>query len=494
MFRQAGRATAPQKERLPTVTGVIDQGSAGRRQAQEVVAGFGPRALPLLLFAGAAGLAFLSWLQPGLFLRTLMPLLFLLPLAGVALMQPPLAAIGVVLLVALGPTTLLPVGASQATALTKVAGIAVAGLCALRYGLSRQFNGPGLGFLAATALTAALGTPLPGVTLGENVRSLIGGIAPFAFISARYDRRAYRLLTLAVMAGPLASVVVSVLLAPLGVGNGPIGNGRLDGMVHPANLASLSVTAITAATLELVRGDRRAILWLGINTLILFGSGARVPLLLAMLFGLGVLLTSRTAHFRFGQKLRLTALALPVALAGAAVFGQRIIERSFTDHSGRAGFQASGRDIIWELFIAAISRSPWFGQGVGAGRFAVSIEEVELLGTNAAHNEYLRLAVDFGVIGVILIFVGFVVWIARETRRMPPGEAVVMRAAGMVLALHSITDNTLIALTAMVRIFWFAVVFDRARNERTQNGRTQNGRTMRVSRSSGRWQGAAGTA
>jgi O-antigen ligase len=279
-------------------------------------------------------------------------------------------------------------------------------------------------------------------------------------------------------------VLLSILLAPLGIGNGPIGNGRLDGMVHPANLASLSVTAITAATLELVRGDRSAIPWLGVNVLILFGSGARVPLLLAVLFGLGVLLTSRTAQFRFGQKLRLTALALPVALVGAAVFGQRIIERSFTDHTGRAGFQASGRDIIWELFVAAIARSPWFGQGVGAGRFAVSIDEVALLGTNAAHNEYLRLAVDFGVVGVGLLIIGFVVWIARETRRMPPGEAVVMRAAGIVLALHSITDNTLIALTAMVRIFWFALVFDRARTERTR----------RLSRSSGRSPGAGGTA
>lgn len=462
------------------MTGVIDQGGArhggGRRGgqghggdgsgAQEVIAGFGPRALPLLLLAGALGLAALSWLQPGMFIRTLMPLLFMLPLGLVALMQPSLATVGVVLLVALGPTTLLPFGASQATALTKVAGIGVAGLCALRYGLSRQFNGPGLAFLAATALTAALGTPLPGVTLGENVRSLIGGIAPFAFISARYDKRAYRLLTLAVLAGPLASVVLSILVAPLGIGNGPIFNGRLDGMVHPANLASLSVTAITAATLELVRGNRSAITWLGVNTIILFGSGARVPLLLTVLFGLSILLLSRTTHFRFGQKLRLTALALPIALIGAAIFGQRIIERSFTDHAGRAGFQASGRDIIWELFIAAIMKSPWFGQGVGAGRFAVSLEEVELLGTNAAHNEYLRLAVDFGVIGTALIFLGFVVWIARETQRMPPGEAVVMRAAGVVLALHSITDNTLIALTMMVRMFWFAVVFDRARNER----------------------------
>lgn len=476
------------------MTGVTNQGTGGRGAAQDVVAAFGPRALPLLLAGGALGLAVLSWLLPSLFLRTLMPLLFVLPIAVVALMQPSLAAIGVVFLVAIGPTTLLPVGASQATALTKVLGIGVAGLCALRYGLSRQFNGPGFAFLGATALTAALGLPLSGVTLGENVRSLIGGIAPFAFISARYDKRAYRRLILAVLAGPLASVVVSILLAPLGIGNGPIVNGRLDGMVHPANLASLSVTAITAATLELVRGDRSGIVWLGINTIILFGSGARVPLLLAVLFGLSVLLLSRTAHFRFGQKLRLAALALPIVLVGAAFFGQRIIMRSFTDHSGRAGFQASGRDIIWELFVAAIMRSPWFGQGVGAGRFAVDIEDVALLGTNAAHNEYLRLAVDFGVIGVGLIFIGFVIWIARETRRMPPGEAVVMRAAAVVLALHSITDNTLIALTMMVRMFWFAVVFDRARNERAARLSRRFASQRPFNPSSGQWQGAAGRA
>ncbi len=465
------------------MTGVVPDGILRRREMAEPAA-FGARAIVITALLGAAGLLALAWLMPSPFVRQLFPALFAIPIGIVCFVHPSLAVLGAVAIIPLGPTELLPIATNQAIALTKIAGIGAAGLSALRYGISRQFNGPLLGFLAAGALAAAFGRTLPEVTLGETIRSLIGSLAPFAFISARYDRRFYSAFILAVLAGPLASVVLSIILEPVGIGNGPIGFGRLDGMLHPANLAGLSTVAITAATLELVRGDRRMILWLGINAIILVGSGARVPLLLVALFGLGILLLARTAHFRFGHKLRLTAMALPLVLVVAAIFGPQIIARSFTTWTGQSGFQFSGRDIIWELFIDVIALSPWFGYGIAAGRFAVSMEEVALLGSNAAHNEYLRLAVDVGVIGVVLIFLGFLVWIARETRRMPPGEATVVRGAALVLALHSVTDNTLIALTMMVRVFWFALVFDRARTEAAA--------ARRFNPSSGRARGAGG--
>jgi O-antigen ligase len=465
------------------VTGVVPDGMVRRGEAAEPAV-FGARAIVLAALAGAAGLLALAWLIPSPFVRQLFPALFLIPIGIACFVRPALAVLGVIVLIPLGPTELLPVAANQAIALAKMAGIAAAGLSALRHGLSRQFNGPLLGFLAAGALAAAFGRTLPEVTLGETIRSLIGSLAPFAFISARYDPRFYRTFLLAVLAGPLASVVLSIIVAPLGIGDGPFGFGRLNGMLHPANLASLSTIAIMAATLELVRGDRRMILWLGVNTVILVGSGARVPLLLVTLFGLGVLLLARTTHFRFGHKLRLTAMAVPLVLVVAAIFGPQIIARSFTTWTGQSGFQLSGRDIIWDLFISVIAGSPLFGYGIAAGRFAVSMEEVALLGSNAAHNEYLRLAVDVGIVGVVLIFAGFLVWIARETRRMPPGEATVVRGAALVLAAHSITDNTLIALTMMVRVFWFALVFDRARTEAAAR--------RRVSPSSGRAWGAGG--
>lgn len=465
------------------MTGVVPDGLQ-RRSAAVDPTGFGARAIVIAALLGAAGLLALAWLLPSPFVRQLFPALFVIPVGIACFVQPSLAVLGVVAFNAIGPTELLPLPAAQAIALTKLAGIGAAGLSALRHGLSRQFNGPTLGFLAAAALAAAFGRTLPQVTLGEGIRSLIGSLAPFAFISARYDGRFYRAFLLAILAGPLLSVVLSVLVEPLGLGNGAIHIGRLDGMLHPANLASLSTIAITAATLELVRGDRRMILWLGINAVILVGSGARVPLLLMALFGLGILLLARTDHFRFGHKLRLTAMAVPLVLVVGAIFGPQIIARSFTTWTGQAGFQFSGRDIIWDLFVDVIAGSPWFGYGIAAGRFAVSMEEVALLGSNAAHNEYLRLAVDVGVIGVVLIFLGFLVWIARETRRMLPGEATVMRGAALVLAAHSITDNTLIALTMMTRVFWLALVFDRARAEAAAR--------RRFSPSSGRAPGAGG--
>ena len=73
----------------------------------------------------------------------------------------------------------------------------------------------------------------------------------------------------------------------------------------------------------------------------------------------------------------------------------------------------SGRDIIWPYFLDAIEQRPLFGFGLGAGKLIVDPEDptIKLLGSSAAHNEYLRLAVDAGIVGCAAIFLSVIIWI-----------------------------------------------------------------------------------
>lgn len=65
----------------------------------------------------------------------------------------------------------------------------------------------------------------------------------------------------------------------------------------------------------------------------------------------------------------------------------------------------SNRNLIWPVYEAAFLRSPWFGWGTGSGKVVVPVGTLlwHLLGTNAAHDEYLRIAVEGGVFGLALL-------------------------------------------------------------------------------------------
>jgi hypothetical protein len=79
----------------------------------------------------------------------------------------------------------------------------------------------------------------------------------------------------------------------------------------------------------------------------------------------------------------------------------------------------------------------------------------------AAHNEYLRMAVEGGRLGRSLLIVLFVLWVVRHTRRLCRADWVIMRLAFLGFAVHAYTDNVLIATTACVFFAFVAAVFAR---------------------------------
>ncbi len=155
------------------------------------------------------------------------------------------------------------------------------------------------------------------------------------------------------------------------------------------------------------RNRRQDLALAGLNLSIILLTGARVPLLLGLLVAVAILVIQR----------RLMLLAALGALLSLALMFWPFLTLFRVIDLAQLGEAAnlSNRNLVWPYFLRALSASPLFGWGVGAGKVIIPVTSplTAQLGTNAAHNEYLR-----------LVFLGF--------------------------AIHSATDNTLIATTSSV--------------------------------------------
>lgn len=442
----------------------------GQRPSMRIVAT--PAFGLLASFVGAATLMLVALLMPE---RTMLvlPLLVIL-LLGLALYQIPVAfAAGLIALYALGFDTQLDMqlrqsgGATAAlgAAVVKIAPFALTASLLLRYGPSRAINWPFLAFGVVGALSIAILPMSQVITTGEMIRSFLGSTAPFALGFALAPHRVWTVLVRGTAFVPLVSALAGLVAEVVGFYPAFDRFGRFQGMHSPPFLAGFCVTAIFASVLEYLRGFRPQ--WLiigGANLAVLLASQARAPLFAVALFLLIVFLASGPRIFPLRRKVDLVMGGLVPALLLLGPFIAYAMER-FVGRDGE--FNYSGRDIIWPYFIEAIEARPLFGFGLGAGKLIVDPEDpmIRLLGSNAAHNEYLRLAVDAGVIGCALIFIGIIAWIWGGTRRIAAADRLVLRAALVAALVHSGFDNTLIATTAVMQFTFFAAAMGRARVE-----------------------------
>ena len=352
-------------------------------------------------------------------------------------------------------------GAPAVIAATKLAGLAVAGCCALRWGLRADPFNPAWAFAVMFAIGLAHGLP-PYLTMGESLRSLLGSAAPFAFSCVYLPRRWSRTVAGVVPLVPGFAVLLGMAMAVAGMRPLFGGDGlRLAGPGHPAFLAGFALAGVWASLLALfIGGRRRDLALLVLNLVILVLTGARAPLAIASVVILVALVAVPSAAFgarrRMGVGLAVAAGMLGLVLLSEVTGAVRILEVLRGDAGG-----LSGRDLMWPYFSAAWDASPWVGWGVGAGKELVPVDAplARLLGTNAAHNEYLRIGVEGGWVGLVLLVASFVLWTWWHTRRLPVTERRLLRLVMAGIAVHAYTDNVLIATTASVLFAWVSAAF-----------------------------------
>ena len=411
---------------------------------------YNPRFLPLFLAAGA-----------------------LLCLAVPVLRFPVTASVAWLLIAATTPEMWLGEFIGQENLLiagVKLAGLALVAVCMLRYGARFDLFNPGFAFIVIFVMGLAHGL-WPTMTLMDSVRSLLGSAAPFAFSFSRLSRRWCNALIGATVWVPSFIIGFGLVLAVPGIRplfTGLDGVMRLAGPTHPAFLGGFAATGVYAALVELYRdGRNRNVVALVINFVILALSGARAPLACSLGVTAFAFFALRAEVFPARRRLPLImlgALALPVLVAFASGSSAiRLLNVLSSDANN-----LSGRDLIWPEFRHAWDLSPMFGWGIGAAKSVIDPDSLlaKLLGTTAAHNEYLRVGVEGGYVGETLLLVTLALWVTRWTRGMRRTDRFIMRAVFIAFAVHSRTDNTLIAGTASIMFAWVSAVFARAALER----------------------------
>lgn len=120
---------------------------------------------------------------------------------------------------------------------------------------------------------------------------------------------------------------------------------------------------------------------------------------------------------------------------------------------GGMEFNTSGRAEIWAIVLRSIQRgNAWLGQGPGTAE-----EVLKSYGINDhPHNDYLRIAHDFGYVGLILFAVGYLWLLGRSLRAAslsPDDRASVHWSSVLALAaiaVAAVTDNVLVYVFVMV--------------------------------------------
>jgi O-antigen ligase len=358
-------------------------------------------------------------------------------------------------------------------ALIKALGIGLAIVAALRYGPRLDVFNPAFAWLVMFVGGLAHGL-WPELTPGDSLRSLVGSAAPYAFGFSRLSHGWAKAIIRATCWAPLISVGVGAALdlaglRPLFIDSGGL---RLAGLGHPAFLAGVCETAVYACLLELFRRGRgRDFCMLATNLLLLLLTGARAPVMLALAVIVVSLLLVRSTALPIRYRLLLIlggATALPVlaalvfGLLPADVSAVRFVQVMTTNFTN-----LSGRELLWPNFEHAAAGSPWLGWGVGAGSFILPEGDpvVKLLQTSAAHNEYLRVAVEGGQFGRSLLVLWMFLWVRQHTVRLRPSDRAIMRLVFVAFAVHAFTDNVLISTPACVLFAFASAVFARGEFE-----------------------------
>jgi O-antigen ligase len=368
----------------------------------------------------------------------------------------------------LGPAAFQPT-----IAVIKAIGLGLAIVAVLRYGPRLDLFNPAFAWLAMFLGGLAHGL-WPGLTPGESLRSLIGSVAPFAFGFSRLSHGWAQSIIRVTRWAPLLTVGAGAIMAAAGLRPLFVSSGgfRLAGLGHPAFLASVCETAVYACLLELFRdGRRRDICLLGTNLLLLLLTGARAPLTLALaVVGLSLLLVRSAVFPARYRLLLLLAGAAGLPLVAALAFG--LLPCGLSDVRAfqvlaTAADNLSGRELLWPNFTQAAAGSPWVGWGVGAGNLIIPQDDpvARLLQTWAAHNEYLRIAVEGGQLGRAALVLLLILWVRQHTRPLRRPDRAIMRLVFVAFAVHAFTDNVLISTPACVLFTFTSAVFARGRLE-----------------------------
>lgn len=319
-------------------------------------------------------------------------------------------------------------------------------------GLRHWFNPVIVAATLLLLLGLTVGSRLHELSLLQSIQSYAALILGVYLFELRLADRIVRWLTRLLPWAALANLGAALALWSL---DGRLysrwfyGAFRLTGLGNPAILSAIALGAMMFSLLASLR--RPAWTWLAaVNYLIVVWSGTRTRVVEGAILLLGwavVLFISMLRQGRRVPKLQtaVLTLAVPVALLSYSPhFSERLggyvegatketlvlsipqpeahptgDQASVSGETGEEGewtvsLTATGRMNAWSYYWNVFQESPWFGNGVGAS--IVAGTGVLHPAFRQPHNDYLRILVDGGIVGLCLMVGGHVLVMRRLMR------------------------------------------------------------------------------
>ena len=328
---------------------------------------------------------------------------------------------------------------------------------------------------------ALLGRNAPWLPLSlapyETIAAAMTLIPPLAVLTAMVVGRAYRpgWLVLAILAGALASVLLGALqVSSASPTQAPwylyrrTNHGAAVGFFANSNhmatllVVSLALLAAFVAALRARAQDQKstsAVVLVAVAGLVTLIVGIALNgSLAALLLGLPVAAVSIAFFLSQRRRLRFPVLALAlVSVAAVAVvymspLQDRLIASNATSFESRQKF--------WSNSISAIGDHWLLGSGVGSfPQIYPRYEDPRVVSrtfVNHAHNDYLEVALETGIPGILLIIAFFGWWLGRTSAiwRASAADRFAQAAtiATAAILTHSLVDYPL-RTSAMAAIF-----------------------------------------
>jgi O-antigen ligase len=263
----------------------------------------------------------------------------------------------------------------------------------------------------------------------------------------------------------LAALLYAVIVNPILALNGgyrydPDGSLRVGGLGMGDNAFGFYITAMLMICISrfMVRKEISYLLF----SLILIGwvalTGSRIAAI-ASIVGIGIIgcLTALSS----GNRKMIVATFAAVVVA-AVVLVPNVLQRSLGFVPTPAELLSlvsnpltlynsvnwMGRELLWAILWGAFMSSPIIGLGLGSST-AVIMETFPNQNVKVAHNEYMRLATDTGILGLLLLTVALGTWFFALVRMTRRGNARVREftypalAVIVAWALIAATDNAI---------------------------------------------------
>jgi len=256
----------------------------------------------------------------------------------------------------------------------------------------------------------------------------------FTTVTPKFDDRIFILRTISILA--LGIVTYGAILFAL-YGN-PLfkqdhtGAMRLGGSTLPAFLAAAAYTSSLASILLYsFSRNKKYLILVAFNLMVGMLSGTRMAFLCSVLtVFFSLILPFRGIFTKF-------AIATVFSTVGAITIftiGDQILIRFMSA-------SLSGRNLIHAVLTESLSKNPYSGIGFGHHGALIPDSVSRFTGTVAAHNEYLRLAVELGYLGAFMFLLGLVVVLLKEFNKCNMVGKLILLTNTSVLLVYASTDN-----------------------------------------------------